>query len=106
MATLERRVSSIAVAHRLAGHSCDTRHPAIHDVLAGLRRVVGTRQRQAAPLTVPVVRKALAGCVSRRLIDDRDRALILVALAGAMRRSEVVALDVADITSTTAVFAS
>ncbi len=97
LATIGRRVSAIAVAHRLAEHPCDTCHPAIQDVLAGLRRAVGTRQRQAAPLTVPLVRQALVGCGSR-LLDVRDRALILVALAGALRRSEVVALDVADIT--------
>ena len=97
VATLERRVSSIAVAHRLAGHYYDTRHPAIRDVLNGLRRLRGARQRQAAPLTVALARKALVGCAGR-LIDDRDRALVLVALAGALRRSEVVALDVTDIT--------
>lgn len=97
MATLERRVSSIAVAHRLAGHPCDTRHPAIRDVLRGLRRAKGTRQRQAAPLTVQVAQEALAARADR-LIDVRDRALVLVALAGALRRAEVVALLVTDIT--------
>ena len=96
MATLERRVSSIAVAHRLAGYPCDIRHPAIRDVLVGLRRAMGTRQRQVAPLTIPLVKQALAGC-GERLLDIRDRALVLVALAGALRRSEVVGLDVTDI---------
>jgi integrase len=35
-----------------------------------------------------------------RLIDARDRALLAFGMASAMRRSELVALDVADLTET------
>jgi hypothetical protein len=38
VATLTRRLSSIATAHRLAEHSLDAKHPAIRDVMKGLRR--------------------------------------------------------------------
>lgn len=96
VATLSRRVSSIAAQHRQAGHSLDTRHPAITDVLRGLRRERGSRQRHAEALTVDRLRRVLAG-----LGDDlgalRDRALLLVGTAAALRRSELVALDVADV---------
>jgi integrase len=96
VATLTRRLSTIAVAHRLAGHHLDTRHPAIRDVMRGLRRAKGVAPRSAEALTVPLARLLVATC-GDRLIDVRDRALILVGLGAALRRSELVALDIADV---------
>lgn len=96
MATLTRRLSSIATAHRMAGHQLDSRHPGIADVMKGLRRAKGTANRHAEALTTPRLRRVLDTC-GDRLIDVRDRALLLVGFAGALRRSEIVALDVTDI---------
>jgi integrase len=96
VATLTRRLSSIAVAHRLAGHSLDSKHPAIRDVMKGLRREKGTAQRHAEALTVPLIRRVLNTCGSR-LIDLRDRALLLIGFSAALRRSELVALTLEDV---------
>ncbi|MEA1835170.1 tyrosine-type recombinase/integrase [Methylobacterium durans] len=96
VATLTRRLASVSVAHRMAGHHLDTRHPAIRDVMSGLRRARGTAQRRAEALTVPLARRLLAGC-GERLIDARDRALLLVGLGAALRRSELVALELTDV---------
>jgi integrase len=92
-ATLGRRLSSIAVAHRLAGHQLDTRHPALRDVMAGIRRERGTAPRRAAPATTDIIRRMASACDVRTLIGLRDRALVLVGFAGAFRRSELVSLD-------------
>jgi len=97
MATLTRRVSTIATAHRMAGHPLDTRHPAIRDVLRGLRRAKGVAQRHAEALTTPLLRRLLDTCAAGRLIDRRDRALLLVGFAAALRRSELVGLGVGDV---------
>ncbi len=96
VATLTRRLATIAVAHRHADYQIDTKHRAIADVMRGLRRTKGTAQRQAAALTTPLIRRTSATCADR-LIDLRDRALLLVGFAGALRRSELVGLDVADV---------
>lgn len=96
MATLTRRLSTIAVTHRMAGHPMDTRHPAIRDVLRGLRRAKGVAQDHAEALTVPLLRRLLATC-GDRLIDRRDRALLLVGFGAALRRSELVGLAVDDV---------
>lgn len=97
VATLTRRLSAVAVQHRLAGHHLDTRHPAIRDVMAGLRRSKGMAPRQTEALTVALAKRVLATCQDG-LGDVRDRALILVGLAGGLRRSELVDLDVSDLT--------
>lgn len=95
--TLTRRLSGIAVAHRLAGHHLDTRHPAVRDVMTGIRRERGTAQRRAAPATTSVVQRMAAACALTAAIGLRDRALVLVGFAGAFRRSELVALRVEDV---------
>lgn len=96
VATLTRRISSIAVAHRMAGYSFASRHPAIADVMRGIRRARGSAPRAAEALTVQRLRQVLEG-FGDRLADHRDRALLLVGTASALRRSELVALNVADI---------
>jgi site-specific recombinase XerD len=97
VATLTRRLSAIAVQHRLAGHHLDTRHTAIRDVMAGLRRFKGVAPRQAEALTVPLAKRVVATCQDR-LGDVRDRALILFGIAGGFRRSELVGLNIDDLT--------
>jgi len=96
IATLTRRLSSVATAHRMAGHPMDTRHPAIRDVMRGLRRAKGSAQRHAEALTTPLVRRAVETCTDR-LNDLRDRALLLMGFGAALRRSELVALDLDDV---------
>ena len=97
VATLTRRITAISVQHRITGHHLDTRHPAIRDVLAGIRRSKGVAPRQADALTVPLAKRTVAMC-GDGLNDLRDRALILIGLAGGLRRSELVSLTVTDLT--------
>ena len=96
-ATLARRLAAISTAHRLAGHHLDTRHPAIRTVMQGIRRTHGTAPRKANPLRTSALRTMLDTCDGASLIDRRDRALLLLGLASALRRSELAALTVADL---------
>jgi integrase len=96
VATLTRRLAAISTAHRLAGHRLDGGHPAIRDLMRGVRREHGTRQRRVAPATTSVVQAMAASC-GTSLLDLRDRALLLLGFAAALRRSELVALAVNDI---------
>jgi site-specific recombinase XerD len=88
VATLARYLAAISIAHRLAGDRLDTRHPAIADVLRGIRRTHGTASRQVAPATTGVV-QAMVGSCDDSLLGRRDRALLLVGFAAALRRSEI-----------------
>ncbi len=95
--TLRRRVAAIARAHRIAGHPLDTRHPAIRETLRGIARAHGEPPRRAAALTTAEVKRLVRACGNDRA-GLRDRALFLIGYAGALRRSELVALDVEHIT--------
>lgn len=96
VATIQRRLTAITYAHRAAGHELDTRQPAIREVFAGIRRKLGTAQGAKRALLTDDIR------IMMRLLPDtiigvRDRALLLIGFAGALRRSELVALDVEDL---------
>jgi integrase len=97
MQTLRRRVAAIARASGVTGHPLDTKHPAIRETLRGIGRTHGSRGRRSAALTTAELKKLSQVCEPGPA-GDRDRSLLLVAFAGALRRSELVALDVERLT--------
>jgi site-specific recombinase XerD len=94
-ATVARALAAIADAHRAAGLPSPREATAVRAVMSGIRRTHGTAPRQAQPLSVAQLRAMLPDGHSRA--ELRDRALLLLGFAGAFRRSELVALDVADL---------
>jgi site-specific recombinase XerD len=71
--------------------------------MSGLRRQVGTDQlRRAAPLELEPLELVLAPIDTATLAGQRDRALLLLGFAAALRRSELVALEVEDLEFDTA----
>ena len=97
MPTLRRRVAAIARACGVAGYPLDTKHPAIRETLRGIGRRHGSPSRRAAAITTTEVRKLCRAC-GTNLAGSRDRALFLLGFAGALRRSELVGLDVEHVT--------
>lgn len=98
-ATIGRRLSAIAQRHRGAGLIPPTEDPHVRTVWRGIRRTIGTAQRQVDPATTDVVRRMVDALPDTRR-GVRDRAILLVGFAGAFRRSELAALDVEDLTFT------
>jgi len=94
--TLRRKLAAIAVMHRTAGQDSPTDHGMVRATFVGIRRERGIAPRPKMALLVDELRAAVATCGERR-IDVRDRALVLVGFAGALRRSELVGLDVDDV---------
>lgn len=90
VATLARHIAAIAAAHRAAGFA-PPNHPDLAAVMAGIRRTHGRPARKKRALVVEDLRKVVAKLPATR-IGIRDRALLLVGFAGALRRSELVAL--------------
>jgi site-specific recombinase XerD len=94
--TLQRRLATISEAHRAADHESPTKHPKVRLVWAGIRREKGTAQAHMKPVLTKHIR-LMVGHLPDTLLGARDRALLLLGFAGAMRRSELVGLDVTDL---------
>jgi integrase len=95
--TLRRRLSSIAVAHELAGHVSPTIDPVVKTTWKGIRRTLGTGQRGKDPILTDDLRTIV--CLLPTLMAGvRDRCLLLLGFASALRRSELVGLDIEDLT--------
>lgn len=95
-ATLERRLAAIAVAHRVAGYDSPTADARVAAVRAGIRRRHGVAPRRAKAADTAVLTRLLA-TLGTGLADRRDAALLLLGMPAALRRSELVALDVGDV---------
>jgi len=97
--TLGRRLTAIKQWHLYQGFSDPTSHPAIHKTLSGIRNVHGKPKEKAMPLTLEtIVKMSVFLRKSSRLIDRRNRALLLMGFFGAFRRSELVGIKWNDIT--------
>jgi len=95
-ATIGRKLAAIAVAHRDTGLESPTEHGMVKRTIAGIRRAKGTAPHQKSALLVEDLRRIVAP-LGTSLLDRRDRALILLGFAAALRRSELLALRVADV---------
>jgi integrase len=96
--TLTQICSAIGYRHRTHGYADPTINDAVRQVRRGLRRLIGTApRRQARPLSTTEIRQILDHIDRTTPKGARDAALILLGFASAMRRSELAALDLADI---------
>lgn len=96
VATLRRRVATIAAMHRAAGVANPCEAPLVKLELKGLARNLGTGQRQAAPLTEREVLRIRAR-MGDTVRDLRDQALLMVGRDLLARASELVALRIEDV---------
>ena len=96
-ATIGRRIAAIGHYHRAGGHPAPTALPTagrLAEVLAGIRAEHGGAKRRKQPADAAALRNMLAGIEGDGLRAVRDRAILAVGMAAALRRSEIVALGV------------
>ncbi|BEP92029.1 site-specific integrase [Acidovorax sp. A79] len=96
VATLERRLTAIHKAHLEKNLESPARSETVKRVMQGVRRVLGTKQRQVQPIVKDDLLAALV-MIDRQKMPikaARDRALLLIGFASAMRRSELAAVRV------------
>jgi site-specific recombinase XerD len=96
VATITRRVATLSKAHQVMAGENPCQSALVKATIRGLRRKIGTAQKQAKPLLKEELLATLDS-MGDSMKDVRDRALLLLGFAGGFRRSEVVGLDVADI---------
>ena len=100
---LTRWVASINQVHTAAGLDPPGRNEIVRRALSGIRRIRATPQNRRAPLLLSDIRTLMisiaetAGGWPAGVSARRDAALLLMGFAGAHRRSELVALTLADV---------
>ena len=94
--TIQVKASAISYAHRVAKQPNPIKAIEVQETMRGIRRVVGMAQQGKAPLVLDDIRR-LIDQLPEGLRGDRDKAILLVGFGGAFRRSELVAITVADI---------
>lgn len=97
--TLLRHLSAIASVHRDLELPDPTKAPLVVRVVQGIRRTHGTKPQQVEPLMIEDVGR-IASSLGMASRERRDRAILLLGFFGALRRSEIVALDLDALTIT------
>ncbi len=97
--TIRRRLTTISRAHHIAGLETPTRRAIVTEAWDGICSTFGTATTSKSPTRTAQLRTMIATLDVERLIGARDRAMLVVGFAGALRRSELVALDVRDVTA-------
>ncbi len=97
LATIRRHLAAIAHAHRERGLESPVAHEVVRRVVRGIARTNGAAQRRKAAITLDVLRAMLLAVRGHDLKVKRDRAILLLGFAGALRRSELAALDFEDL---------
>ncbi|NTU80672.1 MAG: tyrosine-type recombinase/integrase [Chloroflexales bacterium] len=95
VSTIQRRLSGIVFYHTAANHDSPADSREVRAVMRGIRRAKGTAPTEKQPATTEIIR-AMVEQLENDLRGRRDRALLLVGFAGALRRSELVGLAVRD----------
>ena len=100
-ATLARWVAAVNAAHRAVGRHAPGDNPGVQATLRGIRTTRRQPRRRAKPVALEQLRAVLAS-IDRAswpagVIGARDSAMLLLGFAGALRRSELAALTLADV---------
>ncbi len=97
--TLNRRLAAIKFAYSCLEKESPTDNAVVRGVLKGIKR-----DENAPPIKAKMaaknthIKEMVQLCPSNSLRDMRDRAILLLLFAGAFRRSELIAINIEDIT--------
>lgn len=93
--TIQRRMTAITQAHKVSSLETPI-DEIVRKIYSGIRRTIGTATNKRAPITKDILKKTIDKMPSD-IIGIRDRAILLIGWSAAMRRSEIVSLNVEDL---------
>ncbi|MDB4222934.1 site-specific integrase [Granulosicoccus sp.] len=99
VATLTRRLAAIKVVHEGNQQSSAHNAPVVREVMRGIRnRQKGRLRPKKTPLIDTDMTQLVDTLDTSTLAGTRDRAMLLIGFAAALRRSELVGIDVEHLT--------
>ncbi|MBL4603755.1 MAG: site-specific integrase [Emcibacteraceae bacterium] len=96
VSTLTRRISALSKIHEVKRFENPTKTELVRSTMRGIRRKHHVAPKKMSPITKERLIKMLATCLED-VKDVRDRALLIVGFASALRRSELVALNCSNV---------
>ncbi|WP_194833420.1 site-specific integrase [Nocardia sp. XZ_19_369] len=100
-ATLERKSAAIAAVHAANGLPSPTRSDVVRLTLRGIRKTRRTQPKRKRPVLLHTLDQLLAGLPEPGWPTEparrRDALVLLIGFAGALRRSELAGLRIADV---------
>lgn len=96
-ATIQRVLAGISVVHKIAGYESPTSHAAVRAVVSGVRRRLSPQQNQKTAVDIEQLRCLVNAANRTSPKGIRDQLVLLLGFTSAMRRSELVNLDVSDV---------
>ena len=97
LATIRLYLAAIAEKHRETGLESPTSHEMVRRIVRGIARTNGSSQARKSAVTLDHLRAMLLEVRGDDLKAKRDRAIVLLGFAAALRRSELAALRVEDL---------
>ncbi|MCK4785561.1 MAG: site-specific integrase [Desulfobacteraceae bacterium] len=101
VSTIVRKCTSITAVHDHFDYLSPVKDAKVHRVLRGIRRECGAPQNRSKSISWDDLQKIVSHCDSL-MIGLRDAAILAFGWTSAMRRSEIVALNVGDLDFTDA----
>jgi len=95
--TVQRHASAISVWHGEKGLPSPVGHPAVKDLLSGVRRTTIHEADQKEAIGTNELKRLIAK-LDNSPSGIRNKALLLTGFVGGLRRSEIVAINIGDIT--------
>ena len=102
MTTIRRHLRALSWLHAVKGFDSPVKSIVVRSMIKAVQRKRVKEKRPTAsssksPATFDILRVMVSQCDCERLTGVRDKALLLIGFAAALRRSELVALHVSDI---------
>jgi site-specific recombinase XerD len=98
--SIKRKMTAISQRHETAGYSSPTKTALVKGVWDGIQRTIGIKEEGKEALWLDELRQVIQALPQNTVIGIRNRALLIIGWAGALRRSELTQLNVEDISIT------
>jgi integrase len=96
--TLRQKLAAISYVHKIKKHPLPSQFVEVKTLMEGITRAKAHKPRQRKPLLLDGLRKMVNAIDAPDPVNVRDRAILLVAYFGLLRRSELVSLLVEQVT--------
>lgn len=97
VSTIQRRLSAISKWQEVHGYERPNQHPLVKRLLKSIKRRLGTASKQSKAALTLHIQKCLSSIDITSKRGLRDKALLLLGFVGAFRRSELVSLQIEDL---------